>query len=440
MNYRQVYTRYEQPAYPAQGPSGRKGFGVYKNMQSSGFGSGGDYHLLRYQPFLGQSAGVSTDPNSQFQHRDKPLELPAHSYSQPNTRYIPSIEAKEAGTYDKPHAANLTDSAYQDKLADLQKLQEQLRKHEEELDKYQQLKQSQSPAKASLPPNVETFDRINKALWDKQVFAERRKMTVQALDYQLGEKEMRQHLKTVQQEQEHMQRLEHLKRLREVEKQERLNQLSKAQQYRQHLEVQQQVKEELAVQERIRNKAVPPGETAPPQYPQNLNRSYEPKTEYEKVAMQFYDLSTDSPTAASLTPFRLTKKAPKTISYNPITGIVRDTSIYLQGDIPRPMLRSYLPEPRNQDHIVPVYSHLSAFQQPMYTTKNPLVISTDPISMKLPKRNFRTQEYYEDAAKFFGVEESSGSQLAEYGTMVLQASGQLRRSGNSFKDSRHLVK
>ena len=441
MNYRQVYTRYEQPAYPAQGRSGRKGFGVYKNMQSSGLGPGGDYHLRRYQPFLGQPAGVSTYSNPQFQHSDKPLQINAHSYSQPATRYTPSIEAKAADTYDKSHAADPTDppdSVYQDKLAELQKLQEQLRKREEELDKYQKLKQSQSPAKPSLPQNVDTFERINKALWDKQVFAERRKMNVQALNYQLGEKEMKQQLDTLQQEQEHMQRLEHLKRLREVEMQERLNQLSRAQQYRQHLEIQQQVKEELAVQERMRNEAEGPGETAPPKYPQNLHRSYEPKTEYEKVAMQFYDQS-DSPTAASLTPIRLTKKAPKTISYNPITGIVRDTSIYLQGDIPRPMLRSYLPEPRNRDHIVPVYSHLTAFQQPMYTTKNPLVISTDPITMQLPKRNFRTQEYYQDAAKFFGVEEQSGSQLAEYGAMALQASGQLKRSGNSFKDTRHFV-
>jgi len=439
MNYRQVYKRYDLKPVDlghsaVQGRSGRKAFGVYKNMQSSGWGPGGDYYLQRYQPFLGEakSAEFGTYSSPQFRPKNAPAP-PDQSYSQPPTRYDPSIEAKAAQSHNSAPA----DSAYDDKLAELQTLQEQLRKREEELAKYQRLKQSvsHSPAKSPFPSDAEAFDRINKSLWDKQVFAEHRKANVQALNYQLNEKEMKQQWVTLQREQEQMQRLEHLKRLREVEMQERLNLLSRAQQYRQHLDMQQELKQQLAVQERLRNQALPPAETAPPrQSPMHTN--YEPQTEYEKVAMQFYELPTDSLTASSLTPFRLTKKSPKTISYNPITGIVRDTSLYLQGNIPRPVLKSYLPEPRNQDRVVPAYSHLPAFQQPMYTAKNPMVVSTDPISMKLPKKDFKTREYYQDAAKFFGVDEEqpSGSQLSEYGAMVLQPAGLSK--GYSYKDTR----
>lgn len=431
-----------------------------------------------------------------------PSSRPEHSYSQPPTRYNPDYEAKpaEPDTYDAaklpprqaqvdptyrqgpdarydPAPADLgyrqapnprydpspadngyrqgsdprndpapADPVYDEKLAELLRLQEQLRKREEEVEKYRRVKQSvsQSPPKPPQQDNSESFDRINKSLWDKQVTAEHRKMNVQALEYQLNEKQMKQQWVTLQREQEQMQRLEHLKRLREVETQERMNQLSRAQQYRQHLDIQRQLKQELSTQDKLRSQAVPPEESAPPRHSQDPRNSYEPKTEYERVAMQFYEQPSDAPSASSLTPFRLTKKAPKTISYNPITGIVRDTSLYLQGDVPRPVLKSYLPEPRNQDRVVPEFSHLPAFQQPLYTAKNPKVISTDPISMKLPKKDYQTAQYYQDAAKFFGVDEEEetkpgGSRMADYGAMVLQSPVIPKGSGYNYKDTRHLV-
>jgi len=483
MNYTQVYKRYElKPAHPGlnqspgQGRTGRKTFGVQKNMQSSGLGPGGDYYSQRYQPFIGDSkpAELGTYSSPQFRPKDKPADhpqaydpppQPEPSYSQPPTRYNPDIDVNppEPTSYDSaksPARQALNDPAYRqdpatsdpvydEKLMELQILQEQLKRREEEVEKYRRLKQSvsHSPPKAPPQDNSEAFARINKSLWDKQVSAEHRKMNVQALDYQLNEKQMKQQWVTLQREQEQMQRLEHLKRLREVEVQERMNQFSRAQQYRQHLDIQRQLKQELSVQDRLRNQALPPAESAPPRHSQDLRNSYEPKTEYEKVAMQFYEQPTDTPNAASLTPFRLTKKAPKTISYNPITGIVRDTSLYLQGDVPRPVLKSYLPEPRNQDRIVPEYSHLPAFQQPVYTAKNPKVVPTDPISMKLPKKDYQTLEFSQDAAKFYGVDDeeevkpggSGGSRLAGYGAMVLQSPVIPKGSGYNYKDTRHLV-
>ena len=484
MNYTQVYKRYElKPAHPelnqspGQGRSGRKTYGVYKNMQSSGLGPGGDYYLQRYQPFLNnpEQQDLNTYSHPQFKTHDKypppAPEIPQSfedvqkpqptSYSQPPTHYEPSYEARSPPleTYDaakaqpprkpleeqgrNPYPESMSEPSYEDKMMELQKLQEELRKREEEVERYRRQKQSvsQSPPKATLPENSEYFDRINKSMWDKQVSTEHRKMTVQALDYQLNEKQMKNQWEKLQREQEQMQRLEHLKRLREVEAQERLNQLSRAQQYRQHLDIQRQLKQELNTQDRLRSLAPPPAETAPPRQPQDMRSSFEPKTEYERVAMQFYEQPTDMPTASSLTPFRLTKKAPKTVSFNPITGVVRDTSMYLQGDVPRPVIRSYLPEPRNQDRIVPEFSGLPAFQQPHYTSKNPKLIVTDPITMKLPKKDFQNAEFYQDAAKFFGVEEEDPkpSRMADYGAMVLQSPVIPKGSGYSYKDTRRLV-
>ena len=419
MNYKQVYRRHEMKPQMLISPGGssRKAFSVHKNMESGGLGPAAGYYFdrverelrahQRREPF-GTFSSPELHPKPAFSQLSQSSEQPFFPPLKQARRSDPSLQQPSQA---EPQRENpQLDS-------EIERLREELRKKDEELAKYQPRRIAYEPKQKarSLPEESESFDRNNKALWDKQVSREARKLTVEALNYQLSEKEMQRQWDTLQKEKEQMTRLEHLRRLREVEAQERLTQVSRAKVYREHLDMQRKIKSELSYQEMKRARMSLPAETAPPARDAPLRRSYQPQSEFEKVALEFYDQTTDSLTATSLTPFRLTKKAPKTITFNPITGIVRDTSIYLHDRAARPVLRSYLPEPRNQDHFVPEYSQLPAFQQPSFTAKNPKVFQTDPITMKLPPRNYRTEEFYADAAKFFGVDDPA-AKSAEVGS------------------------
>jgi hypothetical protein len=80
-----------------------------------------------------------------------------------------------------------------------------------------------------------------------------------------------------------------------------------------------------------------------------------------------------------------TKKAPKTMFYNPITGDLQDTSNYLYGRYStKPINKEtdslILPHFKNVNRIVPEFSSLKAFQQPKYTKSHPKYTPSFPIT------------------------------------------------------------
>ena len=80
-----------------------------------------------------------------------------------------------------------------------------------------------------------------------------------------------------------------------------------------------------------------------------------------------------------------TKKYPKTIFYNPITGDLQDMSNFLNGKFPqKPFSEStdslFLPVFKNNNKVAPVFSTLKAFQQPRYTKNHPKYVSSFPIT------------------------------------------------------------
>jgi hypothetical protein len=128
------------------------------------------------------------------------------------------------------------------------------------------------------------------------------------LEFQMYEKYKEKQQVISQREKEQMQRLEMLRMMQEKEAKERLEKLIRAKEYKEQLDFQAQVKKVLNPEKRLDLQKL-----------QNLANTLTP-----------------SPGQSSgVTLPKFTKKNPKTLCYNPITGDVKDTSQYVYGRFPR---------------------------------------------------------------------------------------------------------
>ena len=283
---------------------------------------------------------------------------------------------------------------------EIDKLKEELKRKEEELNFYQQSLNSKNP---SNDPDSGLYDRINKSLFDKQRLEEQKKMNSMSLDYQISQKSRAKTIEQLEKEKEQAIRLEMLKKLKEDEARERYEKIRKAKEYREQLEVQSLVKSNLNYQEKILSKN------------ENFVNNESPLRNSENnpnnnVSVQNFSYSPGIQ--------KFTKKTPKTMSFNPITGVLRDTSQYVLGQYPPFNAKDPAGVYKNQNHVSELAGH-PAFQQLKYTKNHPKVVPSYPVTgnagvnfVEAKETDYIKQD--EDRPR------PSDKHLAEYGNLMMQ--------------------
>ncbi|OMJ66222.1 hypothetical protein SteCoe_37021 [Stentor coeruleus] len=287
------------------------------------------------------------------------------------------------------------DNKYPDYTDEIEKLKHELKKKEEELAIYQLSLQDKSIANMN-PDEAAIYSRINKAMFDKYRIEEQRKITVSSLESQLTEKSKLKMMEQLAKEREQFIRLEMLKKIKEDEMRERYEKSLKAKEYRDQLEVQSIVKSNINHQERIiyKNDIPKPIESPPPPV-DGITRNN----------------STVSHVPFSPGTYKFTKKTPKTICYNPITGVLKDTSQYVVGPFPHFNIKdpsiTYL---KNQSNVPDLAVH-PAFQQHKFTKSHPKVVPTNPYNGSGQEvREIKEPENYKPGE----------GRMAEYGSLMMQ--------------------
>lgn len=281
---------------------------------------------------------------------------------------------------------------------EIEKLKEELRRKEEELALYSQTLEKNINAPDGSQESM--YSRINKAMFDKQRTEEQKKINSSTLEYQLSEKNRIRLMAQQEREREQAVRLEMLRKLKEDEAFERMEKMKRAKEYREQLEVQNLVKSNLKNQEKViyQNDVPRPYEMPPPPY-----------------ANEPYLRSNNSSHNVSYTPGKFTKKTPKTICYNPITGVLKDTSQYVYGSFPSYNIKdpsiTYL---KNQSNIPELAAH-PAFHQHLFTKNHPKVVPSFPIT---GSPGPVAPEYKEADTEGY---KGSDKHMAEYGQLMMQS-------------------
>lgn len=338
------------------------------------------------------------DYNEAYQN---PYEQPGYKdfkysqqYEDPQTlQYKKSVEDnnENLGNTEQPEPKKI------EYVDEIEKLKDELRRKEEELALYSQ----------SLEKNVggpdgsqeSMYSRINKAMFDKQRTEEQKKINSSTLEYQLNEKTRMRMMAQQEREREQAIRLEMLRKLKEDEAFERMEKMKRAKEYREQLEVQNLVKSNLKHQEKVT-------------YRDDVPKAYEmPPPPY---AGEPYIRSNNSSHNISYTPGKFTKKTPKTICFNPITGVLKDTSQYVYGSFPSQNIKdpsiTYL---KNQSNIPELAAH-PAFHQHLFTKNHPKVVPSFPIT---GTPGPVTQDYKEADTEMY---KGSDKHMAEYGHLMMQ--------------------
>ena len=224
-----------------------------------------------------------------------------------------------------------------------------------------------------------------------------------SLDYQISQKSRAKTIEQLEKEKEQAIRLEMLKKLKEDEARERYEKIRKAKEYREQLEVQSLVKSNLNYQEKILSKN------------ENFVNNESPLRNSENnpnnnVSVQNFSYSPGIQ--------KFTKKTPKTMSFNPITGVLRDTSQYVLGQYPPFNAKDPAGVFKNQNHVSELAGH-PAFQQLKYTKNHPKVVPSYPVTgnagvnfVEAKETDYIKQD--EDRPR------PSDKHLAEYGNLMMQ--------------------
>lgn len=210
-----------------------------------------------------------------------------------------------------PSPDNSNQAAREEALSMIQQIKDQIKQREEEINKIK---------KISTTNEVEVFNRIDKLRWDKQSEAEKREINKNLLDEQVYMKNQLKRIEEVEREKERNERLKQIVQFRNEQELERQENLKKVSQYYKELSVQHEIRKQI---QEIENKqyweSIPrPKENPPPGKIWNgSSRSNEasPTTGYHgNKAKMFY----------------FTKKQPKNLVFNAITGELKDFSGYEQ--------------------------------------------------------------------------------------------------------------
>lgn len=194
---------------------------------------------------------------------------------------------------------------------EIEKLQAELKMKEAEIMKYHEIliNKANSP-----PPGMTTHNtliKVSKMEYDRQKFLQQRMQTSNDLEFQMHEKYKERQQALSQREKEQIQRLEILRIMQEKEAKERFEKLVKAKEYKEQLDFQAQVKKVLNPEK------------------------HEKRLDLQKLQNLGNTLTPSPGQGSGVTLPKFTKKNPKTLCYNPITGDVKDTSQYVYGRFPR---------------------------------------------------------------------------------------------------------
>ena len=205
--------------------------------------------------------------------------------------------------------------------------------------------------------HVDLYNRLDKVMWDRQMESEKRKINSNSLESQILQKQKLKTIEEVEKEKERSTRLYMINQVKKDEMQERLDAISKANKYREELNIQAALQKQIHDIEQFQYKApIPrPKENPPPQrYTEGISpiNSKNERGKYQNYSPEKYYSSNI---------FQFTKKAPKTLIFNPITGELKDTSMieqrsfsYLKGRnmSPEPKIIHLIDEDRNRSHFL----------------------------------------------------------------------------------------
>ncbi|OMJ81360.1 hypothetical protein SteCoe_18217 [Stentor coeruleus] len=163
------------------------------------------------------------------------------------------------------------------------------------------------------------LNQIAKLEYDKQKIINQRLQNLNDLESQLYEKYKEKQTIISLKEKEQQQRLEMLRIIKELDTKERIDKAIRAKEYREQLDFQSQVKKVLMNTEKIEGKA----------------DSFDKKSDVFRYKSSNLFTNTNNQGIISSPP-KFTKKSPKTVCYNPITGDLKDTSEFVFG--PHPFL------------------------------------------------------------------------------------------------------
>mmetsp|Transcript_14237 Transcript_14237/g.26866 ORF Transcript_14237/g.26866 Transcript_14237/m.26866 type:complete len:470 (-) Transcript_14237:4707-6116(-) len=461
MHYSTIYDRGHLTALnpqlnysPGTLPAGVKRYPMHKNMQSTGVANtSSDFYLKQYQDQLATLKAQRDEPNAAelaaFYGDDNtqanPYRRQVGVTAQPNppkSEPVMRAQYEPPQGYEQPNEGNYRDARVQEQTYEdyaqaprgnesndeLSRLREELARKEAEL---QAIKQDHNSKPKVSPSKHDLYIRFNKDQWDRQVNQESKLTNLSALNMQMEEKKSAFHMDRLMKEHESAKRLDDLRRMREEELHSRMEKINKEKEYRDHLNMQAKLRQQINKAENFYQRAtLAPEQVSPPPPPRFMSMPPpNPKNEFDKNVNEFYASPNTSPFLAVP---RLTKKAPKTICFNPITGGLKDTSVYLFGN-PSPVAPAkhrenpFVPIAKNQYRVPSDFSVHPAFQQPRFTKMNPKLQVSNPITGEANKL-IHTEEFQESLAKFYGVDElvkrdASRTSLAEYGNMILQANG-----------------
>jgi hypothetical protein len=236
-------------------------------------------------------------------------------------------------------------------------------------------------------------------MFDKQRSEDQKKISSNTLDLQINEKFNQKLLQQHEKDKEQAIRLEMLKKLKEDEARERYERLQKAKEYREQLEVQSLVKSNMNYQEKLL-------------YKNDIQRHNEsPPKVYESQSRSNHSVQSLSHSPIGVPMF--TKKTPKTMCFNPITGVLKDTSQFGIGSFHEDPMTMYH---KNQNNSSELSAH-PAFQFEKFTKHHPKVVQSFPITGKV-SGNFSQIEGREEMGD--GEFKGNEKHLAEYGALMMQ--------------------
>ncbi|OMJ74549.1 hypothetical protein SteCoe_26511 [Stentor coeruleus] len=250
----------------------------------------------------------------------------------------------------------------------------------------ERLQKSPSPSSLYLSYNKDKFDQLK--------FEEQRKLQVGFLNSQLIDKNEMRMREIEKREQEMRARLDDLKRQKKEEYEREMLMKTRAMAYKEDLDTQQHLKYYIRNEESQEFKAAVPRQSEFP------IQKVSPSPIYKEIHTTF------------------TKKHPKTIFYNPITGDLRDSTNFVNGNFSvEPVHRQndslVLPQNKNMNRIAIEFSDMRAFQQPKYTKSHPKIIPTNTITGSPLNYGEFTQDIRD-------LSQKSQKSLRNYGKSILK--------------------
>lgn len=244
---------------------------------------------------------------------------------------------------------------------ELQQLRSQLRYKELEIKRLNRSNDPTFKSNNDLQSPMDIYNTLNKQVFDKKRIVDSKRDTVEALRYQVQQKEKQRQFEAYEKEQAIQKRFEEMELMRQKQELDRLEKLQREKEYREHLATQSLFKQELKKYEEDN-----PQQEASYTYPE---------------ADSEYRIEADTE-AALPPPIYFTKKSPihKAVIYNPITNQLKDISSYQQPENYKRHNSTSLSPAKRQFKVASDFSVHPAFKQPLYTKSSPKYVPTSPIT------------------------------------------------------------